>query len=310
MSDTPFYILTDDSFSMYYTGKLVTCTSDIASWDDLREAVRQEDWARAAELVDQEQVVKTYLAPAAEQGVEVRDGAIFYNGDTLHGALVDRILGMRSQGFNVQPMVAFLENLQGNPSYRSREQLYGFLEANKLPITPDGCFMAYKRIRDDWTDCATGKFDNAVGSTLQMPRTDVDDDPTRTCSAGFHVCSLEYLKHFWGERVVAVKVNPAHVVAVPTDYHNSKMRVEQYTVIEELPLDLVQSETDHWNTAVAYDGEDDVAHVVEHRYAELWITDAHTWTDNVDEARVFASFGEAQAFIDEHKLPAAEALAL
>lgn len=256
-----FYTLSSDSVTLYYEGEIYTTTSDSKFWSQIKDAVKKENWEALRNYIDLSSGIKAY-AKSSKGAIEVRDGAVFFHGTPIHGALIDRILDMQSQGFEIKPLVALLENIMKNPSYSSREQLYRFLEANKLPITPDGCFLAYKRIRKDWTDCYTGKFDNSIGKVVSMHRALVDDDPNRTCSAGLHVCSLEYLGHFWGERVVAVKVNPKDVVSVPVDYHNSKMRVAEYTVVEELKQDFFEEGKDVWDTAVVNTDKEEVFVVV------------------------------------------------
>jgi hypothetical protein len=133
-------------------------------------------------------------------------------------------------------MQRFVENLMENPSRRAIYELYSFLEECNLPITDDGHFIAYKRIRNDWMDVYSGTIDNHIGQKPSLPRRNVDDDCRNTCSYGLHVCSLGYLAHYSGERLIAVKVNPKNVVSVPVDYHNSKMRVCEYEVITELDL--------------------------------------------------------------------------
>lgn len=147
---------------------------------------------------------------------------------------------MLREGFNVNPFVKFMENLMLNPSKRAVDELYGFLEACNLPITPDGHFLAYKRVRNDYRDIYTGTMDNSVGNVLEMQRNAVDEDKDRTCSAGLHFCSKTYLPHFGcggGSRVVVVKINPRDVVAIPSDYNNAKGRTCRYEVVDELPLD-------------------------------------------------------------------------
>jgi hypothetical protein len=68
-----------------------------------------------------------------------------------------------------------------------------------------------------------------------MPRELVNDDPTQTCSAGLHVASIEYAKNFASDGVLVVcEVNPEHVVAIPIDYDQQKMRVCEYKVVEVL----------------------------------------------------------------------------
>ena len=118
------------------------------------------------------------------------------------------------------------------------DELYGYLEANNQPITEDGCFIAYKRVRLNYKDIHSGTMDNSVGKTPSMDRGEVNDDREVTCSTGLHFCGMSYLKHFPGGRIVIVKVNPADVVSIPKDYNAAKGRACKYEVIGELENDL------------------------------------------------------------------------
>jgi len=146
---------------------------------------------------------------------------------------------MLNQDFPIEPMVKFMENLMENPSRTSVEELYGFLEVGGLPITSDGCFLAYKKVRADYTDCHTGKISNAVGEKPEMERNEVDDNRNKTCSEGLHFCSKGYLSHFGGERTMIVKINPRDVVSIPSDYNDTKGRACTYEVVDEIDKDKV-----------------------------------------------------------------------
>ena len=141
---------------------------------------------------------------------------------------------MYQDGFDINPMVKFMENLMTNPSKRAVDELYGFLEKGNLPLTEDGCFIAYKKVRDDYKDVYSGTFDNSVGQVVTMERNEVDEDKNRTCSVGLHFCSKEYLNHFGGQRVMLLKINPRDVVSIPADYNDSKGRCCRYEVIGEV----------------------------------------------------------------------------
>lgn len=132
-----------------------------------------------------------------------------------------------------QSLLNFLDNLLDNPQRSAVEELFLFLEANSLPLTQDGCFIAYKKVTHDFKDIHTRKFDNSVGQIVQMDRDDVDDDRSHTCSTGLHFCSKDYLSHFGDStcNTIAVKVNPKDVVSIPNDYNNSKGRCCKYQVI-------------------------------------------------------------------------------
>jgi hypothetical protein len=48
---------------------------------------------------------------------------------------------------------------------------------------------------------------------------------------------MSYLGHFGGERTVIVKINPADVVSIPSDYNDAKGRACRYEVIGELNVE-------------------------------------------------------------------------
>jgi len=103
-----------------------------------------------------------------------------------------------------------------------------------MPITPDGHFLAYKKVRANYKDVHSGTMDNSVGQIVEMERHEVDDNKDVTCSTGLHFCGMSYLSCFGGDRTVIVKINPADVVAIPSDYNDAKGRACRYEVIGEL----------------------------------------------------------------------------
>lgn len=175
---------------------------------------------------------KLRLAP----GMEYSGGVVLYRGEAMHNYAVDRLVGMIEGGRDYKPLAAFLAKLEANPSKRVVDHLYKFLEAGSIPLTEDGDFLAYKAVRANYMDIHSGTFSNALGAVCEMPRNRVDEDPSRTCSNGLHVCSFAYLPHFShaNGHVMIVKVSPADVVAIPADYNDTKMRVSRYEVIGEV----------------------------------------------------------------------------
>lgn len=202
------------------------------NFEKILDAIRAGDQDRVRELIDLTRAVANY----SNGFLEVRDGDVYWDGKPFHNALANRLLDMLKAEFPVEPLVEFLHNLKQNPSKRAVDELYGFLENNTLPITSDGHFLAYKKVRNDYKDIYTGKMDNSVGKVVEMTRNEVDEDKDRTCSSGLHFCSLAYLPHFGygaGDRVVIVKINPRDVVSIPADYDNAKGRCCRYEVVGE-----------------------------------------------------------------------------
>lgn len=215
--------------TLMLNGRTETVTDSHPNYERIREAVKVKDMALVETLVNVAKQVTSWMYGK----VKIENGQVFYGNHPVHGALVNRILDMLREGFDAEPMIKFLDNLMQNPSKRAVDELYGFLECTSLPITEDGHFLAYKKVRGDYLDFYTGTMDNSVGQTLEMPRNGVDEDKDRTCSAGLHFCSLSYLKHYYGSqgRVVILKINPRDVVAIPSDYNNAKGRACRYEVI-------------------------------------------------------------------------------
>lgn len=168
-------------------------------------------------------------------------------------------------GVDIIPIKNFIKNLLLNPNKEIRTDLFGFLNHNGHPITDMGYFLAYKAVNVKHKfDKKTGKevvveeYDEntgekvkekisqelvftsihkgpyggtiKVGEPVTMPREKCNSDRNQTCSEGLHVGSMKYVEQFGGSDsvILEVLVNPRHVVSIPTDYHNTKMRVCQY----------------------------------------------------------------------------------
>lgn len=235
MQPIPF-ILQGKNIVVFIGGQPTTVTESHLNYDKLRDAIKAGDWAAVPALV----AVRKTLSAYTYGRVSISDNDILFDGKPIHNALSSRMLNAFKEGFPIDHFSRFMENLDANPSYRARNELVGFLDACELPITDDGCFMAYKKIRADWKDCYSGTIDNRIGQKPTMARRDVNEDPNQTCSAGLHVCSYSYLSSYSGERIVAVKIDPADVVSCPVDYNNSKLRVCAYEVVEELAFEAAQ----------------------------------------------------------------------
>lgn len=231
------YILGGDSITVFVDGNSYTINRQAPTFELVLDAVRKENLNALRDAVNVRKAVTAKLsASTAGSKVRIEQDAIFYGDYEVTGLISSRIFEMLRLGVSVKPMVAFLDNLMQNPSKRAVDELFGFIDACRLPITADGHFLAYKRVRGDYRDVHSGRMDNSVGSVLEMPRNMVDEDKNRTCSAGLHFCSYEYLAHFGGERIMVLKINPRDVVAIPADYNNSKGRTCRYEVVDELPV--------------------------------------------------------------------------
>jgi hypothetical protein len=251
-------IITDQNVTVNYNGQTHIVPRNDGLAVRLIDALKKKEFDKIPELVS----ASKRIAKFSDGQFTVENGEIFVNGVKAPTALSKKILAFSNEGLPCEPLVKFTEKLQKNPSFRAVNELFQFLEKNDHPITEEGNFIAYKRVSGDFKDIYTGTFDNSVGTYVEMPRNRVNEDPTQTCSHGLHVANWDYAHNHYGTQgpestdiMIEVEVNPADVVAVPTDYNQAKMRVCAYLVLGEIDAEH-SSETQIRYTATPVDAKD------------------------------------------------------
>jgi len=215
------FIIQGKNIVVVIGNKSHTISSTHITYTKVLDAIKAGDWETVKDVIEPKKVVLNY----GQGNVSIQGETLFWKGAEMHTSLSKRMIQMLQDGFPIEPLVLFMENLMNNPSYRAVNELYGFLE---------------KKVRNDYMDIHSGTFNNSVGYICEMERNQVDDNQNNTCSSGLHFCSKEYLNHFGSgdSRTMIVKINPADVVSIPTDYNNSKGRTCRYTVIGELGVEV------------------------------------------------------------------------
>lgn len=227
------FVIQGNNVTVVIGNKPHTISKTHVSYQKVVDAIKSGAWDVVKEIIDPKKVLLNY----GQGHVSIQGDKLFWKGEEFNGALARRMITMLQDGFDVTPFVLFMENLFQNPSKRAVDELYGFLEKNDLPITPDGHFLAYKKVREDFKDVYSGTMDNSPGQVVEMERNHVDDNKDNTCSTGLHFCGMSYLSCFGGHRTVIVKVNPRDVVSIPSDYNGAKGRACRYEVVGELGVD-------------------------------------------------------------------------
>jgi hypothetical protein len=247
--------------------KVITIAADNPNWKAILECIRKDDEAGVVRLMSIKETVKSFGIGVQNRGdIEIRGSDVYYRTEKLYGEDVSRILSFVQDGIQPTGMINFLERKLKNPSKRSVDSLYHFLENRGMPITPRGTFLGYKGLLGDYASRNTGveplvsgirltngAIDNHIGQSPRVERRYVCDDFNQGCGPGLHVGSLEYAIDFAeGEgRVVIVEVDPADVVSVPNEEH-TKLRTCAYTVVGEYTEKLPDVYTDEF---VRPDGE-------------------------------------------------------
>jgi len=178
---------------------------------------------------------------------DVANNELRYTSETgrdvsFSGRLVGRVMeAINSGDSSIDKILKFADKLSYNPSHDALNGLYDFLEATDIEIDDDGDLICFKKVRDNYHDVYSGRFDNSVGNVVEEERNQVDPDGKVLCGKGLHCASWAYMDHYPGKRIMKVKVNPADVVAIPEEYFSvsngevkAKMRVCKYEVIAEV----------------------------------------------------------------------------
>lgn len=267
------YTLSDRTLTLYVEGESYTVPRDWHGFDHLKILLSQpeHDVQAITDHVGGYNPNFTSQAFVVEDGmtlsdIEVTRHAVFFKGQKVNSTLATRMIDVQSQGLPLDPWIKFMANVYDNPADYARSELYEWLERSTLPITDDGCFLAFKRVRDggvrdqddsvesQYTDLYTGTFDNSPGKVVSMPRKEVDSERDHHCSTGLHFCSASYLSWYGhssnGNATLLVKINPADVVSIPNDHGFAKGRTWKYEVLQVIPdaVELIEWEDSVINT--------------------------------------------------------------
>lgn len=228
-------IATENVIMVVFKGKRVQFTKDKHEFMEIKELIRSRDEDAIIARID----LGGWLIPEYSNGlfrVDPNTDTIvdIETGTEVPDTLGKRVLQWAKDGFPFEPLLKFHRKVLKNPSTESAKELYEFLEANMIPITNEGNFVAYKKVTtvgNNLMDSHSRNINNNVGNIVSVKRKAVDPNRNNTCSNGLHVGAWEYVSSFSGDVILDVEVEPQDVVTVPPDYNNQKMRVCRYKVL-------------------------------------------------------------------------------
>lgn len=229
----PIVIMTPGNVSITLPdGTIHTLGSNSEIFNDVGMLLLNNKIDEAVALIEAGIAAKAEVAIDLGPDMKLLDGILYWHGIKQESGIARRIVSDIETGKFDNRYVEFMRKLMLNPSYKSVEMLYDFLEHNKFEILENGNILAYKglkRTENGPRDWFTGLVPNWANTTVTMPRNMVEDDPTKACSQGLHIASKEYARDYGN--VVEVSVDPADIVSVPYDYDNKKCRCCRYEVL-------------------------------------------------------------------------------
>lgn len=233
MKADPIVIMTPGNVSITLAdGTIHTLGSNSEIFNDVGMLLLNNKIDEAVALIEAGIAAKAEVEIDLGPDMKLLDGVLYWHGIKQESGIARRIVSDIEAGKFDNRYVEFMRKLMLNPSYKSVEMLYDFLEHNKFEILENGNILAYKglkRTENGPRDWFTGLVPNWANTTVTMPRNMVEDDPTKPCSQGLHIASAEYARGYGN--VVEVSVDPADIVSVPYNYNNKKCRCCRYEVL-------------------------------------------------------------------------------
>lgn len=239
---------------MYVDGDIESVSSTHPNFDalvDLLNSGNSSDEEVQA-LINTNKAIGMKMAKVSER-ISVAPWGVFFDGDPLRGELSDTILQFYKDGDDeaMRTLVAFMEKAATNPNPKSIDALYRWVKEEKLTITETGDFIGYKAVHivpeGGYTSvhsgeaivdgvAVRGQIPYALGSVVEMPRSEVDPDSNHYCSVGLHIGTWRYAEwfknHSPAQRVImTVQASPRDVVMAPND-DSTKIRVCRYVIGE------------------------------------------------------------------------------
>lgn len=259
------------NWTVVVNNKSYQFNSNHPEYVNLVKAVRKDDDDAIVELMEQGTKIDNW----SEGNFTFKDGVLLYDFEDLNEeveeGITKRVISHMRERIDYQYLLNFISKVYQNESHRAVYEGFKFFANHHMPITKDGCVIAYKAVKtyhgspvigkdgveiregdlvDKWTGCS---HRNNVGDTPNMKRRLVDDNCGHACAAGLHAGSTYYAKSYGcpGDTAILVKIDPRDLVTVPT-CDSEKVRVCRYEVIGLYNGDLIPPLVD---TQKLYDDE-------------------------------------------------------
>lgn len=135
-----YTIKTQNNITIYFDNKELMCSKEHKNYDKIIEEINKElpNYIYLESLFSIENIIKE-----SSKNITIKNGEMFFKEIKLNNKLIDRILDLINENFDVNYLILFLDNLYNNDNIKNKETFIDFIENNKLPISKDGHFYAY-----------------------------------------------------------------------------------------------------------------------------------------------------------------------
>jgi hypothetical protein len=116
------YLIQGSNIVVVIGNKSHTISKTHITYQKVLDAIKASEWDLVKDIIEPKKVVLNYGAG----NVSIQGETLYWKGQVLNTGLATRMIAMMQEGFPIEPMVAFMENLYANPSHRAVTELYSF----------------------------------------------------------------------------------------------------------------------------------------------------------------------------------------
>ena len=214
------YAVTPDSVTVHLDDRMFVIDRDHPNFKTARAAIMAEDWENVRRAMD----IPATIFKHSEGDIQFLAGILRYKDEKINNAIASRILDLIQVNSNFKPLMRLLDRVMTADATRCHpDPLYLFLCENQLPITPEGRFLAYRRI-----EANTYSPDRAADVLADDGEMKADPENPHA----FHVGSREYAQSL-GPRghVAIVEIDPADIVHVPAEEDAQAIKVARFRYV-------------------------------------------------------------------------------
>jgi hypothetical protein len=211
-----------------------------ARYQEALDALKSSDISTLREIMDPRGAIKKYSNN--ELSFE-EDGSLSFEGLRLGSKLESLLKSCMSRGLPWEVIARFATNCLANPSTRAHSEIESLLSIENLPITEDGCFLAYKLATVDGLDADHGIFDCSPGKTVEYPRNKISRHSKKGPERGLSAGGKAYTNSGFVGKTLVVKINPADVIGVYMHPYREAV-VCRFSVVKEGALDFASDIVD------------------------------------------------------------------
>ena len=240
MHDNSAYLTTDEGeITILANGTLTSVPPDHPHHSTILRHLENRDFDSALRVADMRQAAFQLLIQVPGLTLETKGSDIHINDRPIRTGEAELIRHFLGSDMPREPLLKFLSRAfsaegQHPEGPDIQAQLLSFLTLNGFYIDEDGMIIAWKKVTDGLRDPWTGLLDYSPPCRVTMPREVVDSNPMNACAPGLHFATWKYTYRYQaGSRVVEMRIDPAHVMAVPVG-EPEKARAHTLSVVREV----------------------------------------------------------------------------